>query len=123
RGLIVAMGLEGEATTVLAELLTESPRELNDVAKNRFECLGWSASRSELSAIIHADEPRGSRVAFAALVSQEADTFAFKYLARLLITESEISQWNACHSTPTGDVDFTFQPIDYWDMSNVRQSV
>ncbi len=102
RGLIVGTGREHEIPTALAELLGPSPHEMDDLARYQFDWLGWSASRRELSAVVHADEPGGSRVAFAALARSQDDNLVFEYLARLLVTEVERAQWIEGARSPEG---------------------
>jgi len=79
--------------TVIAELLSEWPHEFNDAVNLRFNHLGWSALNDKLCVVMHTDSPDGRRVAFLAAVALENGHYRFSYLARLLWTEHELSQW------------------------------
>jgi hypothetical protein len=95
RGVVVGAGRPGGAVTVLAELLNESQLQLTDAAKDRFDFLGWAALNKKLSVLVHAPEPGAiARVAFAVLVSSEGDSLGFYHLARLLVNEVELAQWD-----------------------------
>jgi hypothetical protein len=104
----------------IAELLYEPEDQGADFARDRFEWLHWAAANNKLSAVAYAVEPGGSRVAFAAVVTEEGGNLVFDHLARLLVTEAELTQW---HQSSLAAIDYTFRPTDYWDAANVRQAV
>jgi len=84
---------------VVGELLSEWPHELDDRAKDGFDYLDYRARRHELSVVMHAGEPGGSRVAFISTVENQENNLSLGYLARLFLTEREISQWTDGAST------------------------
>ena len=99
RGLIVGEGFAPRApeiATVFAELLAEWPNEYTPAAAGLFNYLGRCASEHKLSVVTYAPEPGGGRVSYASAVKRSAGDGSIvdvNPLARLLLTERELSQW------------------------------
>jgi hypothetical protein len=94
-GLIIGEGWQPRdvvVTNTLAELLSDAPHELDDIAKERFDYFCWCALHQDLSAVVHA--MGDSRVAFAAVVNKTDDDLELDYLARLLVTDGDVLQWS-----------------------------
>ncbi len=81
----------------LAELIAPDGNSENEAKR-----LGWSAANRKLAIFVHT-EPREAqpRPAVFAVVRAEEDRDTFIYLARLLVTGGEISQWS-CPDLETG---------------------
>jgi len=84
---------DSAVNTLIAELLSEWPHEFTDAVNARFNHLGWSALNDKLCVVMHTHPPAGRGVPFLAAVALENGKYRFSYLARLLWTEHELSQW------------------------------
>ena len=100
-GLIVGEGLfpgDRVIATAFAELLAPWPSELNEHARTQYRHLYYCALHRKLSTTIFTRGPDGGGVAFAGVVlrdTTEARRLSGEFLARLLTSEGETSQWPA----------------------------
>jgi hypothetical protein len=103
-GIIVRRSLAGgRFSRPLAELIAPSG-EYDDQAKNEANRLGWSAAHRRLIVLVHRElrEPHPRPAAFAVVRDDEAED-TYLYVARLLITPFEVSQWlDPEFDTPSG---------------------
>jgi hypothetical protein len=99
---------DSASATAIAELLHE-PEHGADAARGPFEWLGWLAATSKLSAVAYEPATGGSRITFLASMMRRDDEVVFDVLARLLVTEAELSQWPPVAAI---DKDFRNKTVD-----------